>query len=389
MSNNIVLSGTLEFLSISEVLQLLGTNKCSGVLRVKNRYAEDQGIIYIKKGNPVDAENQSLKGIEAVNSLFGWTEGEFEFSREPVNKKNVIGKSRMEITLDAMKMLDEGLIEKIGPVSFVSESASGEGMPGATVPLLKGPLVDYMYVADEEDYSSGEIILQQGRYGNWLWVILAGTVEIRKETPKGPVTILKAERGAFIGNVSVFLEHSNVRNYTAVATEDVQLGVLDSQLLSMENAKLTHEFKKIIKSLDKRLAQCSNRAVEIHMKKKKSMEFLKDKSRVITQGEQKEGFFIVEEGSASVVRKVDTNHVLLATIRENDFFGKVPFLNVSHEPGAASIFASEDFKFKELPGKELQEEYNHLSTTMKNILENTSNMISAITSGICSGEKNL
>ena len=133
-----------------------------------------------------------------------------------------------------MKMLDEGLIEKLGPVSFGSKTASGEGDIDSTIPLLKGPLVDYMYVADEEDYNSGDIIVQQGKYGNWLWVVLAGTVDIRKETPKGPVTILRAERGAFIGNISVFLEHSSVRNYTAVASEDVQLGVLDSQLLSME-----------------------------------------------------------------------------------------------------------------------------------------------------------
>jgi CRP-like cAMP-binding protein len=356
---------------------------------MKSRYAEEQGIIYVKKGNPVDAENQSLKGIEAINSLFGWTEGEFEFSRESVNKKNVVGKSRMEITLEAMKMLDEGLIEKLGPVSFVNKAASGTDESVHSVPLVKGPLVDYMYVADEEDYKSGDTIVQQGKYGNWLWVVLAGIVEIRKETPKGPVTILRVERGAFIGNISVFLEHSSVRNYTAVAAEDVQLGVLDSQLLSMENAKLSHDFKKIIKSLDKRLAQCANRAVEIHMKKKKSMDFLKEKSRVVTQGDQKEGFFIVEEGNANVVRKVGTDHILLATIREKDFLGKTPFMDISHEPGAASIFASEDFKFKELPVQDLQEEYNRLSTTMKNIMENTANMVSAITSVICSSEKNL
>jgi len=356
---------------------------------MKSRYEEEQGIIYVKKGNPVDAENQSLKGIEAINSLFGWTEGDFEFSRESVNKKNVIGKSRMEITLEAMKMLDEGLIEKLGPVSFSNKTVPGTDNSDPSIPLVKGPLVDYMYVADEEDYKSGDTIVQQGKYGNWLWVVLAGVVEIRKETPKGPVTILRVERGAFIGNISVFLEHSSVRNYTAVATEDVQLGVLDSQLLSMENAKLSHEFKKIIKSLDKRFAQCANRSVELHMKKKKSMDFLKEKSRVITQGEQKEGFFIVEEGSANVVRKVDTKHVLLATIRENDFLGNASFIDISHEPGAASIFASEDFKFKELPLQDLQEEYNTLSTTMKNMMENTGNMISAITLTICNKQKDL
>jgi len=387
MSKNIVLSGTLEFLSISDVLQLLGTNKCSGVLRIKSQYAEDQGIVYIKNGNPVDAKNHSLKGLEAINSLFGWTEGEFEFTKEPIRKKNTITKNRMEITLDAMKMLDEGLIEKLGPISYDSGVTTDTDDSNHSIPIVKGPLVDYMYVADEEDHKDGETIVQQGKYGNWLWVVLAGTVEIRKETPKGQVTILKAGRGAFIGNISVFLEHSSVRNYTAVAIGDVQLGVLDSQLLSMENAKLSHDFKKIIKSLDKRLSQCANRAVESHIKKKKSTDFLKDKSRIINQGEQKDGFFIVEEGSANVVRKVGSDYVFLVQIRENDFLGDASFMNIGHEPHSASVFASEDFKYKKLSIEDVREEYDKLSTTMKNIMENTANMISAITSVICNTEK--
>ncbi|MBW1893155.1 MAG: DUF4388 domain-containing protein, partial [Deltaproteobacteria bacterium] len=165
MSKNIVLSGTLEFLSISDVLQLLGTNKCSGVLRIKSRYAEDQGLVYIKDGNPVDAKNHSLKGIEAINSLFGWIEGEFEFAKEPVIKKNTITKNRMEITLDAMKMLDEGLIEKLGPISFAGGATADTDDSNHSIPIVKGPLVDYMYVADEEDYKDGETIVQQGKYG--------------------------------------------------------------------------------------------------------------------------------------------------------------------------------------------------------------------------------
>ncbi len=74
--------------------------------------------MYFVKGNIVDASAGTKRGIDAAYALFGWTEGEFEFYQEEVKAKNIIQKSRMEITLDALRMIDDGQIEKLGPVSF-------------------------------------------------------------------------------------------------------------------------------------------------------------------------------------------------------------------------------------------------------------------------------
>jgi CRP-like cAMP-binding protein len=274
-------------------------------------------------------------------------------------------------------MLDEGIIKKETPVSF--DKAKGAGSFGDfDLPIIKGPLVDYMYVADEEDHRDGETIIQQGKHGDWSWVILAGIIEIRKETPKGQIPILRLGAGSFIGSIAAYQIKSTVRTYTAVTVGEVQLGVLDSQRLSQENAKFSRNLSRIIISLEKRLKQCSNRMVDILINKTLSDEPLKGKEPIIKQGENKEEAFIIDHGSAYISRKTDKGQTLLLRLEDNDFVGKIPFLNMGHEPDSASVYASDDLKLKPLNLEELQKEYENLSVTIKNMIENNVSIISAL-----------
>ncbi|MBE9594706.1 MAG: DUF4388 domain-containing protein, partial [Proteobacteria bacterium] len=156
--NNVVLAGSLDFLNLGEVLQLLGSNGSTGILCITSKYARSPGLIYLLNGNPVNASADSLSGLEAVYSLFGWIEGDFEFTRDQVKTEKVIKKSRMEIILDSLSMLDDGVIKKLGPVTFEKIS----DVPGktATLPIIKGPLVDYIYVVDEEEFTDGQEIVR-------------------------------------------------------------------------------------------------------------------------------------------------------------------------------------------------------------------------------------
>ncbi len=144
-----VLSGNLKFINLGEIIQLLGSNSSTGVLRLKSKYSQQPGLIYIVNGNPIDASTGSATGLDAVNALFGWLDGEFEFREENVEKKNVIKKSRMEIMLDGLSLLDDGHIEILGPVTY-DKKTKDPSAKGPTLPIIRGPLVDYMYVVDEE-----------------------------------------------------------------------------------------------------------------------------------------------------------------------------------------------------------------------------------------------
>ena len=83
-------------------------------------------------------------------------------------------------------MVDDGQIKRVGP-NDINRQKAMQNDPDA-VPIVKGPLVDYMYVADEEDFFDGEYIVEEGKHGSWIWVILEGVVEIgagncRRRTP--------------------------------------------------------------------------------------------------------------------------------------------------------------------------------------------------------------
>ena len=378
MSNNTVLSGNLNFLNLGEILQLLGSNGSSGTLRIISKYASKPGLIYFSNGNPVNAVNESLKGIDAVYSLFGWIEGEFEFSAEEIKNKKVIKLTRMEIILNGLRMLDDGEIEKLGPVSF-EKGPPDSSDKKTTMPVIKGPLVDYMDVVDEEEHFDGAYIVDEGKHGDWMWVILEGTIDIIKETPKEPLTIVKIGDGSFIGSVSSFISQGNIRGTSAVAAGNVQIGVLDSQRLSNEISSLSSEFRSLLISLDQRFRQITDRSLDIYLGKNKSKEFLKDKKLVIKPSESEKRLFSIKKGNAFVFRKAVNDYIHLSTLSKGDFFGYVPFLNMGHEPSSASIFGSKDLEVKKLNPEELQQEFDQLSTTLKNIIENVSTCILATT----------
>jgi len=386
MRSKFVLAGNLKFLGLGDVLQLLGTNGSTGVLRMKSQYADAPGLTYIVDGNPANASVGSLTGIDALNALFGWTEGDFEFNEEPVTVEKVIRKNRMEIILDSLRMLDDRQIEKLGPVAFV-ENPSDEPGAQTKIPLVKGPLVDYTYVVDEEGFLDGDKITQEGKHGSWIWVLLEGTIGIVKETPRGPISLLRLGEGAFIGSIATFLIEGSARGATVVAVGNVQMGVLDSQRLATEYSCLSLEFRELLLNFDQRLRQVTDRAVDALLKKNTLEASTDNKDLLIKQGEGERRVFKITGGEAAVVRATDHGNVLLANLKSGDFIGHAPFVDIGHEPRSASVYVSEDLEVNMVDIEALHNEYNKVSSTWRNIIEHTQNCISVTTSMTCDFKK--
>jgi hypothetical protein len=275
MNNSVALSGSLGFLSLGDIIQLLGSSGSTGVLRLINRYAPEPGFIYFIEGNPINAQNGDIEGLDALYSLFGWVNGSFEFTREAILADKRINKSRMGIILEGMKLLDDGHIKKIGPANAAEKAADMKRLLSKTA-IVKGPLVDYMYVVDEEDFFDGEHIVEEGKHGSWIWVILEGVVDIVKEVDSGTIPIIRIGDGSFIGSMASFLLQGHIRTATAVAVGNVQLGVLDSQRLAQEYAGMSLEFRTFLTSLDKRMKQLTERIVEYHEGNVQTSDILKD-----------------------------------------------------------------------------------------------------------------
>ncbi len=382
MASDAVFSGNLNFLALADVLQLLGSNGSSGILRLRIPHRSETGQIYLVRGNPADASTGALSGTEALYAMFGWLGGAFEFIPEDVRCENVIQKSRMEIILTALKMLDDGIIEIVDADGKTqAEPADVDGLH--SIPLIKGPLVDYWYIVDEESFEKGQKIVEQGKHGNWIWVVLEGIIEVRKETARGSLPIIRVGSGSFVGSLASVITGRNVRSATTVAVEDTQLGVLDSQRLSNEFARLTPEFKAFLASLDRRLRQVTDKVVSAYEKEGHIEEFVSHQEPLIQQGSAMDKAFAITRGEVFVVRQAEAGAVLLADLYKKDFFGKLPFLDVGHEPAAAAIYGSRDLETRPVDVSVLESEFNRLSPTFHNFIENLAACITATSSVAC------
>ena len=378
MAGSVAFAGNLNFLNLGELLQLLGSSSGTGVVQISSDYAAQQGLIYIEKGNPINAANGSKTGIDALFSLFGWKDGQFEFIQETVTCEKVINKSRMEIILDGLRMLDEGQVEVLGPADGAINPSEPVAKSGS-LPLLKGPLVDYAYVVDEEGFYDGDEIVHEGNHGNWIWVILEGVAEIAKETPNGNLKLLRIGDGAFLGSIASLLKGDNVRSATVTADGNVQLGMLDAQLMTSELANCSLEYREFIESLDERLKRVTNMAVELYSESQQLAGIIQGKKSLIKQGLPENRLFRIRSGNAYVARETDVGIVPVAQLKAGDFFGHIPFLDMGQEPDSASIFASNDLKISALDPKALQEDHEKLSSTLQNILAHMATSISVTT----------
>jgi CRP-like cAMP-binding protein len=345
-------------------------------LQLQSKYSQTPGLIYLDNGNPIHATNGSLYGLDAINSLFGWLEADFSFSKSGVDCEKTIQKSRMNIILDSLSLLDEGVIKVLGPVIYQDkEGAEGE----SAIPIVKGPWVDYMYVVDEEPFSDGQPIAVEGSHGQWIWVVLEGAVTISKDTHEGPVDILRIGDGGFVGTTTSFSLHGNVRSANAHAHGQVVLGVVDSQRLVEDFGRLSDDYRDILRSLDNRLRQVTDYAARLYRNRNPFKELTKDRTSVIQQGSKEQKLEIITQGTASVVRRIDEGAVPLAILEADDYIGKIPFVDIGQEPDAASVLGSEDLEVKPLDADALSQEHDRLSQTFRNLVEHIATCISVTT----------
>ncbi len=377
MNNSGNFQGELDFISLADLFQILGENNSTGALLLKNDCFPYQGVIYFEKGNPVNATNGSLLGLKALYSLFGWIKGKFVFVKGENKTSHLIKQNRMQIVLDALRMLDDGLINKFG------DSLSHGVIPINETNIIKAEkktiiydsAVVYQHIIEEEEFHNGDKIVSEGCYGNWVWVNLGGIVKVTKKTSKGNVIIANLKEGCFIGSLAAFLHGNNCRSATVTAFGEVHLGLLDSQRLSGEYTSLSKEFKGILLSLSRRLRGITNRVIDLHRKKYIPDGFTKGKQIIMKKGSKNKGLFTIKEGKIDIVGSTKKGDIPLLTLGRNDTFGYFPFMDFGHEPGNVLVLATKDIKAERVNDRLIKEEYAQLSGTLKGLISNVGTCI--------------
>ncbi len=115
-------------------------------------------------------------------------------------------------------------------------------------------------LAAEETYQDGQIIFKEGSAGDWIYIIVSGSVEISKEVrgEKRIIEILHAgevfgELG-FIGGIK--------RTATARAIGITTLGIIDREFLDNEFNKLSSQFRVILIAITHRFRKMLERACD-------------------------------------------------------------------------------------------------------------------------------
>jgi len=111
-----------------------------------------------------------------------------------------------------------------------------------------------IYQASEETYESGEIIVEEGTRGDWIYIILEGQAKVTKRTAAGIVTMDTLKKGAIIGEMALFGKAQTERTASVIAADGaVRVNVLDFQQLLKDHESLSPALRSLITTLIMRL----------------------------------------------------------------------------------------------------------------------------------------
>ncbi len=121
-------------------------------------------------------------------------------------------------------------------------------------------------IATKKTYKDGQIIFREGSYGDWIYVVLSGSVEVSKmiEGRKSIITVL--EPGEVFGELA-YLGTIDKRTATVRAIGETTIGVINRTFLDEEINKLSGYFRTILVAVVKRFRTLIDRACEFSSRK--------------------------------------------------------------------------------------------------------------------------
>ncbi len=131
-------------------------------------------------------------------------------------------------------------------------SAEEAGALGAVMPLLRA--------------APGQVLIREGDNGNWMLLVLSGTVDVTKRRPHGGASRLAVVKGGTtLGEMSMF--DGEPRNATCTAIDQVQAGLLEreaiSTLIREQPAVGAKLLVKLIQLVAQRLRNTNNQLLKL------------------------------------------------------------------------------------------------------------------------------
>ncbi len=120
------------------------------------------------------------------------------------------------------------------------------------------------YLVGDELYESGDVIIEEGSKGEWVYIILEGQVKVTKRTSVGMLTIDVLKKGAVFGEMALFGKAPGERSASVIAADgNARVGVLDAGQLFEDYEFLSLELRLLIKALIMGLKESNERAAAL------------------------------------------------------------------------------------------------------------------------------
>lgn len=115
-------------------------------------------------------------------------------------------------------------------------------------------------LVSEETYEDGKLIFEENSSGDWVYVVLSGTVEVSRKIAGKRLVVETLKEGEVFGELS-FIGGSK-RSATVKAIGDTTVGIIDRDSLDTEFNKLSAGFRAILVSVVRRFNKMVDRISE-------------------------------------------------------------------------------------------------------------------------------
>lgn len=119
----------------------------------------------------------------------------------------------------------------------------------------------YGYIVREEVFPDQTTIFEEGKYGDWVYIVMEGRVKTKKRTSKGMLTINTLGEGSVLGELP-FLRKTS-RTASVIADGEVKLGLLDKDRLEKEYEALSPELKSLVTTTVLLLEEATTKVSEL------------------------------------------------------------------------------------------------------------------------------
>lgn len=141
--------GAVSGMSLADIIQIKGNNRYSGSLVIE--HLGKSGMVFLREGEIVHAEQGELAGEEAFYAIMGWAGGTFRSEPKVSTTSRTINQVMGFLLLEAFRRMDESK-NTAQPTQQVAMNSGkeGEGVSDITMKLKAIPDVEHALVMTKD-----------------------------------------------------------------------------------------------------------------------------------------------------------------------------------------------------------------------------------------------